>query len=202
MTPYFKRALFILAFTASLGFIAKAAMSEPIDPPLTLETESLISRVPRSTGEWHRFATLHEAALYDANRLEECSHYYECSGSIVIDPQGRFVTGPVRTDYIADGVRITHSNVPSDWKVAADIHSHPCVPHHAPAFFSEADMIGSLTTRTTMYMVDLCSGDVHEFIPGKSRVDESLVAEVWLSAGNLIGHVAAFPREPLAKEGI
>jgi hypothetical protein len=149
-----------------------------------------------------RFETLHEAAMFGAQRLEDCSHYYECSAAIATDRAGKFVVGPVRTDYAGDHVGVDAS-VPSKWKLVGDIHSHPCVPDHVSAMFSPQDLSGMIVHRLTGYMVDLCTGKVHEFIPDVTKPDETLVDdEVWLTEGNIIGQVAAFPSEPSAHEGI
>src|SRR5580658_3157082 len=54
------------------------------------------------------YDTLEEAAVHGAQRLYECSHVYECGGSIAQRPDGKFVVGPVRTDYSGDSVAISH----------------------------------------------------------------------------------------------
>lgn len=146
-----------------------------------------------STISWRKFDTLHEAAVYGAERLEKCSRYYECSGYIVTDKDGKFLMSPVRTDYASDHVRVSEKKPDGTTRVA-DIHSHPCVPEHVTGKFSPEDMIESITTRTTAYMVDQCTGDVHEFVPGVSKPDDvyDSDAELWLSAGNIIGKVAAY----------
>ncbi len=182
-----------------------AKAQQRIDLPPEALTQIRAQLLPRSTTEWRRFNTLHEAALYGAQRLEDCSHYYECSGFIDIDPKGKFVVGPVRTDYNSNNVNIHSQDGPSDWKLAGDLHSHPCVPRHDTGLFSPADMIGSLVTRTTSFMVDLCTGDVHEFIPGVTKPDEvhgGGAGDIWMTPGNIIGRVAAFKDAPIANEGI
>jgi hypothetical protein len=182
--------------------------NDPDAPPLDPDTLTVLRRfglpVPQSTTEWKRFDTLHGAAMYAALRLEGCSHYYECSGYIAVDPKGKFTVSPVRTDYSSDSVSIEDGDAPSDWKVVADFHSHPCVPHHYTGLFSGEDMIGALMTRHTAYMVDLCTGEVHEFIPGTSKVDVEPIhdGEEYLSPGNIIGHVPAFAYAALAHEGL
>jgi hypothetical protein len=155
-----------------------------------------------SVADLPRFDTLHEAVMYNAYRLEACSHYYECSGFIMVDPKGQFVVAPVRTDYQSDHVRIKDDTGPDGWVVAADFHSHPCLPRHFPGLFSPQDMISAITTRTIMYMVDLCTGDVHEFIPGVTKPDDVAVEDIWLSAGKVVGKALAFPFQPVASEGV
>ena len=186
----------VLAFSVGL----KADTPIPIPP----DVAALIEHAkPPATVELRRFESLHDAAISAAGRLEECSLYYECSGSIALDSKGKFVVGPVRTDYASDHVAITSFGMPPDWTLAGGIHSHPCLPDHAPEFFSPEDMIGAITTRSVMFMVDLCTGEVHEFIPGETKPDEEEADDgMWLTRGRIIGHVAAFKDQPHAKEGI
>jgi hypothetical protein len=190
-------------FALVLGMSAAwATESPPVITPLSPEVLAIITWIkPHSTAEWLRFDTLHKAAVYGAVRLEQCSHYYECSGFILKDPKGKFVLAPVRTDYESDRVLIIDSTGPADWTLAADLHSHPCLPDHATGLFSPPDMINSIVSRTVSFMVDLCTGDVHEFIPGTTRPDETRYGDMWLTGGTVIGHVAAFKDEPSAKEG-
>jgi hypothetical protein len=115
-------------------------------------------------------------------------------------PEGKFALGPVRTDYVSDHVGINR-RIPEGWTVAADMHSHPCVPNGRTDVFSESDLITGITTRTVGYMVDLCTGDVHEFVPGE-RVDEiEIDTGLFLTGGKIIGHVPAFPNDCKANEG-
>jgi hypothetical protein len=183
------------------------------EPPPAVDIHSLPPSVQaaiaafehaHSTSEWRRFDTLHEAAVWGADRLERCSHYYECSGYVVVDPHGKYAVGPVRTDYIADAVQIHDQDAPADWTVAADLHSHPCVPRHDTGLFSGPDIEGAYATRTTQFMLDMCTGDVHEFIPGLTVPNDvkDHDGDRWLTAGLVIGHVAAFKDEPIANEGL
>jgi hypothetical protein len=189
---------------ATIGPFTILPGNDPNAPPPTATFKELIAQQPESTSEWKRFDNLHAAAIYAALRLEDCSHVYECSGYIAVDPKGKFVVSPVRTDYNSDNVRVEDDEGPSDWKVVADFHSHPCVPHHYTGLFSGEDMIGALMGRKTAYMVDLCTGDVHEFIPGKDRVDVEPIhdGDEYLSPGRIIGHVPAYPNDPTAHEGL
>jgi hypothetical protein len=166
------------------------------------ELAALLDSLPNSTGQWHRFPSLHEAVMYQANRLEECSHYYECAAVIAIDPKGKFTASAVHTDYESDHVSMS-VDVPIGWQLAASIHSHPCIPHHSVNLFSPQDIMGAIIYHEpAAYMVDMCAGDVHEFIPGVTQPATTKFDDIWLSGGNIVGHVAAFKDAPLAKEGI
>lgn len=157
---------------------------------------------PRSTAEWRRFDSLDAAALYAAARLERCSHYYECSGLIVVDPKGKFTVGPVRTDYSSDSVGMSASGVPADWEKAAAVHSHPCVPRHYTYLFSPQDVMGAIGERIINFMVDVCSGAVHKFDPQSDRPDVTKVDGIWMTGGRIIGYVPAFPDDVKADTGI
>lgn len=181
---------------------SKAALGCFVLAFLLLVVQVVRADVPHSTSEYKHFATLHDAVMYAADRLERCSHFYECYGVIARDPLGKFVVSGVHTDYASDHVGGNHE-VPTGWTFAADIHSHPCILHHATGLFSPQDMMGSVLTRAPhSYMVDMCTGDVHEFTPGETKMDEVAVDNIWLSPGKIVGHVAAFKNEPLAHEGI
>lgn len=161
----------------------------------------LLGIVPRSTSEWKRFDTLHEAAVAGAQRLVECSVYYECGGHIY-KHEGKFVMGPVHSNYASNTVTIPDDG-PTGWETAADIHSHPCAPKNVTQVFSPEDMIGAIVYRIPVaYMLDMCTGDVHEFIPNVTKIDEEQIdGEVWLSQGKIIGHIPP-AKMPLAKEGV
>lgn len=199
---------FILSLVALLVAPVLAqipTVTDPDAPPPSSNLLALVQRytLPKSTSEWKHFTDVRSAAVYAAARLETCSHYYECSAVIVKDGKGRFAVGPTRTDYISDSVRIVFSDVPSDWTVAANIHSHPCLPNHAVGLFSPEDIMMAIAHRIPAYMVDLCAGDVHEFIPGVNKPDTVEYDDgVWLTAGTIVGHVAAFKTEPLANVGL
>jgi proteasome lid subunit RPN8/RPN11 len=142
--------------------------------------------------DWHRFATKKEAVLYAAARLVKCSTHYECAGTIAKDSDGRFVAVPVWTNYQSDHVEI-HSRVPVGFSVVAMIHSHPCLPGYETGFYSPQDLMASILVRTPSYMVDLCTGDVHQFLPGTDRPDDVQPEgeQIYMSAGTIIGNVGA-----------
>lgn len=177
--------------------LATAACSQGLpgdNPPIPPEAFPAIQYFKQHSAlNWKKFDSLREAAIYGAQRLEQCSQYYECSGFIVTNKDGKFLMSPVRTDYASDHVHVTERN-PTETKRVADIHSHPCVPEHVTNKFSPEDMIGAITSRTTAYIVDLCTGDVHEFLPGVTKPDEEYDedAEIWMSGGTVIGHVLKF----------
>ena len=191
------------ALLAALLLITGCATAPPKAPaPTDLHGFLLtLMKPPQSTSEWKTYDSLHEAAVADAKRIAECSVYYECAGEI-FKHDGKFVTGPVHTDYASNHVHV-QDDQPTGWGLAADIHSHPCAPPNISQVFSPDDMINAITQRVpASYMVDLCTGDVHEFIPGVTKIDQEKVDDdVWLSQGKIIGHIAP-AKMPLANEGI
>lgn len=146
-----------------------------------------------SPDELPAYDTLEEAGVHGIQRAIECSIYYECAGSIAQRPDGKFVVGPTGSDDHGDSVDVDHS-VPPGWKLVADYHTHPCLNRtHLPDFFSAQDMAGSTMLKITGFMGDLCTGDVHEFTPGRDAPNDTEVrpdSGVYLSRGRIVGHVA------------
>jgi hypothetical protein len=180
-----------------------SAGGAPSDLPPDVQAlmNALQGPTPESTESWLTFSDLHEAAVVNAQRLEECSRYYECDGLIVVKPNGKYALAPLRTDFQSDHTRPDTRSVPLGWVIAADEHSHPCLPDYVTSVFSPTDMIGYLISDQIGFMVDLCTGDVHEFLPGKTKVNETQVAPgIWLSGGKVIGNVG--PAKPTLTEGI
>ena len=140
-----------------------------------------------------RYDSLHEAAVAAAAKLYACSHYYECSTVIAKDHTGKFIVRPFMTsDEQGDHVEMSHS-VPAGFELAADIHSHPCLPDdHAPSYFSPQDVMANTATKTIGYMLDECTGKVHEFIPGVTKPNEELIAGrdgLYSTHGNIVGQI-------------
>ena len=135
------------------------------------------------------YATLEEAAVHAMMRGSQCSHYYECGGAIAQRPDGKYVVGPISSDSEGDSTHISHT-VPPGWKLVADYHTHTCLKAtHYVDFFSPQDVMGYLTDNIVGFMGDMCTGDVHEFVPGKDSPNDVRVAEnLYLTHGRVIGH--------------
>ena len=181
---YFALGLAIVLLAAGAGLGGAALVAPKAEPgvPVVVQVVPLES-LPS-------YDTLEEAAVHAAERAYKCSHAYECGGSIAQRPDGRFVVGPVKSTYSGDSVAISHA-VPGGWKLVADYHSHPCnAKSHEVAFFSPLDIEGSTMDRITGIMVDLCTGNVHEFTPGRdSPNNEKVVDGVYLTQGRIVGHI-------------
>jgi len=139
------------------------------------------------------FDTLQEAGVYGIVRSYLCSPYYECGGIIIRRlGDGKYVVGPVHTDYSGDSLEQDH-HVPPGYVLVADFHTHPCLPQsHSVSYFSPQDISGNLAEHTIGFMGDLCSGDVHEFDPLKDRpADEPVPGTpgIYSTRGRVIGHV-------------
>lgn len=137
------------------------------------------------------FATVQEAAIQGIKQAYVCSHFYECAGVIAINPDGKYVAGPVHTSYAGDGVT-DRDGVPMGYKLVASYHTHPCLPdsHHV-GYFSNTDTVDYYDNHITGFMGDLCTGEVHEFDidtmkPGETQVEDG----VWLTKGKIIGKIA------------
>lgn len=160
-------------------------------PDIQLILEGL-GVVPESTGQLTRYDTLEEAAVKAIERAYRCSRNYECGGSIAKDPNGKFVVGPVDTDYEGDSVGIPRFE-PTGWTAVAMYHTHPCIPDHATGLFSPQDMAGATMKRVLAFMGDLCTGDVHEYDPKTMRADTTAYSGIYLTGGKIVGHITLTP---------
>src|ERR1700674_4119454 len=129
--------ILVWVVAAALTLAATGASNAPVEPvpqqillPMQLDVNGL-------TG----YDALEEAGVHGIERAYQCSHAYECSGSIALRPSdGKYVVGPVRSDYAGDSVQVNHS-VPPGWKLVADFHTHPCnADSHDVGYFSPQDM--------------------------------------------------------------
>lgn len=146
------------------------------------------------TSKLPRYDDLREAAVEAARRLYQCSHYYECGGIIAQDPKGKYVIGPnmVTLDH-GDEVNVPHG-VPIGWKFVAEFHSHPCLPvTHEVSFFSPNDTSNYLENKIVGYMLDQCTGEVHEFVPGRDSPNDTEMLPgnpgSWSTHGRVIGKI-------------
>jgi hypothetical protein len=181
--------VFVLIAIGFVGYFSIPHGRAPKPAQLVLEvvppTDNLAS-LPR-------YDSLHEAAVAAAAKLYACSHYYECSTVVAKDKVGKFVVRPFMTsDEQGDHVEMSHT-VPAGFELAADIHSHPCLPaDHAPSYFSPQDVMANTATKTIGYMLDECTGKVHEFIPGVTKPDEELIDGtdgLYSTHGNIVGQI-------------
>lgn len=146
------------------------------------------------------FLTLDDAAVHALTLAKQtCDLRYECGGVIRQTREG-YVVSPLvssqkpfnldlREPY-GDGV-----------DVVADFHTHICSVHNLPfaAFFSttDADVDDGLHIRG--YMLDLCTGNIHRYIPGEDDRDDEEVdfkphqdgsrLVIYLTIGHIIGWV-------------
>jgi hypothetical protein len=159
-----------------------------IDP-----TDAVASAVDKALMALPSYGTLEEAGIAGIARDYQCSHVYECGGLIAQRPDGRFVVGPVHSDYEGDSVSMP-SVVPKDWKRAGTHHTHPCMPtSHEVPFFSPQDLMGDISGHTIGFMGDLCTGEVHEFNPAKDAPADTPLPgdkDTWSTKGRIIGKIA------------
>jgi Domain of unknown function (DUF4329) len=137
------------------------------------------------------YDTLEEAGVHASARAYQCSHAYECGGVIAQRPDGKYVVGPIQSTYSGDSLE-TSSSVPAGWKLVANYHSHPCNNEsHFTTFFSPIDISNNLSHRITGFMVDLCSGDVHEFDPSKDSPNDTEMPDEgrFATKGRIVGHI-------------
>lgn len=107
-----------------------------------------------------------------------------------------------RTIKMVDAVEMNpeKQRVPGDTLVAL-YHTHPCKPReYFPQYFSPQDLISAFFWHVPTFMLDECTGDVHEFDPAvdKARDTGVLVVikqkngrprRVRLPAGRIVGNI-------------
>lgn len=137
------------------------------------------------------FKDLRSAEMYAAGRAVRCSAYYECGGDIFLTSHGEFVVGVTHSNYSGDELDSQDYKIPEGWKAAADFHTHACLSRtHATGKFSDADVNGNESEDIEGVMVDLCTGDIHLFVPGKTPIGAKVSFEVHDTPGEVIGHIA------------
>lgn len=89
---------------------------------------------------------------------------------------------------------------PGDMLVAL-YHTHPCEPReYFPQYYSPQDLISAFFYHVPTFILDECTGDVHEFDPAIDRVSDSGVVveiqtksgrtrHVRLPAGRVVGNI-------------
>jgi hypothetical protein len=150
-----------------------------------------VAPAPAGPDSLPAYSTLEEAGTRAIARAYQCSHVYECGGVIAQRPDGKYVVGPVRSDYSGDSVEIAYG-VPMGYKLAADYHIHPCLPQsHHVAYFSPADTSNNIARHLIGFMGDLCTGKVHEFDPLTMKPDtDTLEDGLYLTQGKIVGQIS------------
>ena len=185
-----KTGLFI-SLTAVLSLVGiggvYALSQEPVDISGIVVAPS---STPKTVDLLPSYATLEEAALNAIKRDYQCSQAYECGGVIAQRPDGRFVVGPVSSNYRGDEVQ-SNLGVPIGWKLVAHHHTHPCLPDsHHTNYFSPEDTSGVISQHLLEFMGDLCTGQVHEFDYKTMKPDEEKTEDgYYLTQGRIIGTV-------------
>lgn len=151
-----------------------------------------------SSGQPMEFKSAGEAALYALQEAADLSPYYEYAGVILRSPTGSYVFTDPETMYRGDQSSFDDdpADNPDGYTMVAWYHTHPCLPiSHVPGKFSETDLQSSRSARSEAYMADLCTGNVHAWMPGVD-VDPYLEQPVILqrlapalTAGRLFGHI-------------
>lgn len=175
---------------ALLAFGLSTAVFMVLPPTPTQSKQAVIVPAKHlASDDLPAYDTLEEAAVHAEARAYVCSHYYECGGTIAQRPDGRYVVGPVSSDYHGDDMMI-HHGVPAGWKLVADFHTHPCLPDsHLPGYFSPQDTMENIAKRITGFVLDQCTGKVHEFDPLTMKPDAEQVEGYYLTAGRVIGQI-------------
>lgn len=102
-------------------------------------------------------------------------------GGIIYRYKGAlFITHP-RTDFKIDAVRLFfNGQLPLGATIEGAYHTHPCARGYISSQFSETDKDTAEGYTKPMYMIDLCSGNVHVWDPIKPDPTDE---------GRIIGHI-------------
>jgi proteasome lid subunit RPN8/RPN11 len=158
-----------------------------------------------------KFDNINEAAAHAFYALyNDHPHAYEYGGVIFKTPDGKFVPSAPDSDvHSVDHTEIDHDpeHYEIDGAIVADYHSHPCVIGYHTGQFSPADLHSSRETQTMAFMLDECTGDIHEWTPGDpydkpeyhvTGLPEGIVlppevlkhfAGPQLAVGKIVGHI-------------
>lgn len=193
--------LFVWATAAVVTLMVFANASKPVSIPVTEIHLPMQLDINALTG----YDTLEEAGVHAIERAYQCSHAYECSGSIALRPSdGKYVVGPVRSDYSGDSVGVDH-RVPVGWKLVADFHTHPCnADSHDVGYFSPQDMAESTAEKITGFMGDLCTGEVHAWLAGRDSPNDVYLEDqdIYLAKGRIVGHITVDGKSMEPDQGI
>lgn len=121
------------------------------------------------------FDSLEEAAVYALSISYRLSHYYEVGG-VLVKIGDKYAIGAPHTDWSGDSLEFGEDHDPDLYTgvIVGDYHTHPCNSHtHVVSQFSPQDLLGYRMFHVQGFMGDLCTGDVHTFVPGvDKRPDE------------------------------
>lgn len=124
-------------------------------------------------------------------------------GGMLIENQGalRYME-PYPDNDQPDGVRtINKSLLLQGDTLVGTYHTHPCLAGYYHQYFSVPDVIVAIFTRVPEFMLDECSGEVHEFFSATDSVHETgadvtvhhictgETKVVHLPAGRIVGNV-------------
>lgn len=140
-------------------------------------------------------------ALKDLRRQPHAAEW-EYSGVIVYRDGAYRYSGFPHTDYIRDHVQlhIKEQMLPGD-KLVAIYHNHPCYSTTLwVQYFSPADLISAKMYDVPTFMLNTCTGEVHEFdwnvdtvrgsgadVPARTLSGEKITRH--LPAGRIIGNI-------------
>ncbi len=127
---------------------------------------------------------------------------YEHGGMLVMNNGALRFFEPYPDNTQIDGVRAYDKTM----LLAGDVmvgtyHTHPCMKDYYNAYFSIPDVIVAIFTKVPAFMLDECTGDVHEFFSETDSVHETgadvtihhictgVTKVVHLPAGRIVGNI-------------
>lgn len=207
----------ILGIRGTLLAAAAVSMAALTQQPSVARAGASLPRAPQAlTAQSVAMrATAGEAAAFQAGSIQATAvralrwafyapngYRWEYSG-ILIRRNGELgYSAFPRTLKMVDAVEMDPSKqkAPGDMLVAL-YHTHPCKPReYFPQYFSPQDLISAFFWHVPTFILDECTGEVHEFDPALDRASETGVVveirtksgrsrRVRLPAGRVVGNI-------------
>ena len=140
---------------------------------VVIATQLLLLCVAMTT---HASTSLQEEAvraLKDAHDSPNGALYEH--GGMIVENQGtlRWIQ-PTPDNAQADGVRVLDRTLLLHGdRIVATYHTHPCMREYYHQYFSTADVIVAMLSGVPEFMLDECTGEVHEFFSLVDKVKDT-----------------------------
>lgn len=146
------------------------------------------------------FLSIDDAAIHALKlAYQACNPHYECGGVIRKTKEG-YVISDIVSNLKPFNVDLS-GPYGDGLNVVADFHTHICSAQNLPfaQFFSKTDVITDDGLHISGYMLDLCTGNIHRYVPGVDDEDDEEVdfkphpdgsrLTIFLTIGHIVGWV-------------
>lgn len=157
----------------------------------------------------------------DASAVEDFRHImlkphaedWEYSSILILQDNAYWYPLIPHTDKQKDAVYLFYGpdTIPEGGLLAAILHTHPCFNGYLTGFFSIPDVMAAYYYKVPSFVLDECTGDVHEFNwavdrPHDTGKDVDIATKdgsrrVHLPAGRIVGNIGrAYPKQEMDRE--